>query len=319
MDTKDTKDTKVTKVTKVTKIRNGLFFLALASFVSFAPFVPFVAFVSFVDFVFRAAVVAQAPPTRIVSLVPALTEMVFAIGAGDRVIAVSSYDDDPPQVRSLPRVGALLDPDVERIISLRADLVLLYGSQTDLITQLTRAKIAYYDYRHGGLQAVTTTIRTLGQRVGRGEQAAQLAGDIERRLSVLRQRTATLKKPRTLLVFTRERGSLRNIYVSGGRGFLHDMLEVAGGVNVFADVAAESLQASSELILARAPDVILELRAEDIPPAGAEAAEMDTWRTLASVPAVRNNRLHFLPGRSYVVPGPRVAEGAEAMARALHP
>ena len=235
------------------------------------------------------------------------------------MIAVSSYDDDPPQVRSLPRVGALLDPDVERIISLRADLVLLYGSQTDLITQLTRAKIPYYDYRHGGLQAVTATIRTLGQRVGRVEQAAQLAGDIERRLSALRQRTGALKKPRTLLVFTRERGSLRNIYVSGGRGFLHDMLEAAGGINVFADVAAESLQASSELILARAPDVILELRAEDIPPAGAEAAEMDSWRTLASVPAVRNNRLYFLPGRSYVVPGPRVAEGAEAMARALHP
>jgi iron complex transport system substrate-binding protein len=294
-------DTKVTKVTKVTKIRKGFLILA------------------FVSFVFQEAVAAQTPPSRIVSLVPALTEMVFAMGAGDRVIAVSSYDEDPPQVRDLPRVGALLDPDVERIIALRADLVLLYGSQTDLMTQLSRAKIPYYDYRHGGLRAVTSTIRTLGQRVGRLDQASQLANDIERRLSALRQRTGALKKPRTLLVFTRERGSLRNIYASGGRGFLHDMLEAAGGVNVFGDVAAESIQASSELILARAPEVILELRAEDIPPPPAQAAEMDAWRTLASIPAVRNNRLHFLPGRSYVVPGPRVAEGAEAMARLLHP
>jgi iron complex transport system substrate-binding protein len=117
----------------------------------------------------------------------------------------------------------------------------------------------------------------------------------------------------------RERGSLRNIYASGGRGFLHEMLEAAGGVNVFADVAAESVQASSELILARAPDVLVELRAEGIPPAGAEAAEMNAWRTLASVPAVRHSRLHFLPGRWYVVPGPRVAEAAEMMARVLHP
>ena len=184
----------------------------------------------------------QRRRTRIMSLVPALTEMVFAIGAGDRVVAVSSYDEDPPQVRALPRVGALLDPDVERIIALRPDLVLLYGSQTDLMTQLTRASIPYFEYRHGGLAGVTDNHpRARSARRARSTQAAmQLARDIERRLAALRQRTAGLKKPRTLLVFGRERGSLRNIYASGGRGFLHDMLEAAGGINVFADIAAPS-------------------------------------------------------------------------------
>ena len=267
---------------------------------------------------FGAAASAQVTPSRVVSLVPALTEMVFAIGAGDRVVAVSSYDDDPPEVQKLPRVGALLDPDVERIIALRADLVLLYGSQTDLIAQLTRASIPYFEYRHGGLDNVTGTLRALGERLGRPQQADELARGIERRLAALHGRTATLAKPRVMLVFSRERGTLRNIYASGGRGFLHEMLEAAGGVNVFADINAESVQASTELILARAPDVILELRPTDIPAPDEQAAEMRSWRTLASIPAVRNNRLHFLPGRSYVVPGPRVAEGAEAMAQLLH-
>ena len=262
---------------------------------------------------------AQSRPSRIVSLVPALTEIVFAVGAGDRVIAVSSYDEDPPEVKKLPKVGALLDPDVERIIAMRADLVLLYGSQTDLITQLTRASIPFFDYRHGGLATVTTTIRALGQRVGASERAGQIAGTIERRMAALRQRTASLKKPRTLLVFTRERGSLRNIYASGGRGFLHEILEAAGGINVFADIQAESVQASSELILARAPEVILELRAENIPSAEEMPTEVNSWRTLSSIPAVRNNRLYFLPGRWYVVPGPRVAESAEAIAALIHP
>lgn len=261
----------------------------------------------------------QVPPRRIVSLVPALTEMVFAIGAGDRVIAVSSYDEDPPEVRKLPKVGALLDPDVERIIAMRADLVLLYGSQTDLMTQLTRASIPFYEYRHGGLAAVTATIRALGQRLGQTASADDVANGIERRIAALRQRTASLKKPRTLLVFTRERGSLRNIYASGGRGFLHDMLEAAGGRNVFADVVAESVQASSEMILARQPDIILELRSTDIPERQARSAEMRDWQALASVPAVRQNRLHLLPGRSFVVPGPHVAEAAEAMFAAIHP
>jgi iron complex transport system substrate-binding protein len=244
--------------------------------------------------------------------------MVFAIGAGDRVIAVSSYDEDPPEVKTLPRVGALLDPDVERIIAMRADLVLLYGSQTDLMAQLQRASIPYYEYRHGGLATVTSTIRALGERLGDRTQAERLATSIDARLATLRKRTATVNKPRVLLVFSRERGSLRNIYASGGRGFLHDMLEAAGGVNIFADIDAESVQASSEQILARRPDVILELRPTGIPAPGDRAAEMDTWRTLASIPAVRNSRLYLLPGRSYVVPGPRVAEGAEAMFELLH-
>ncbi len=281
-------------------------------------FVAFVAFVSFVP-AEHAVHARQIRASRVISLVPALTEMVFAIGAGDSVIAVSSYDDYPPQVRSLPKVGALIDPDVERIISLRPDLVLLYGSQTDLMTQLARAAIPHFQYRHGGLSAVTETIRALGQRTGRAKDAEALAADIDRRLASLRQRTATLKKPRTLLVFGREGGSLRNIYASGGRGFLHDILEAAGGINVFADVTAESVQASSELILARAPDVILEIRSTDIPAEPDRAAEAATWKQLASVPAVRTGRIYLMTGRAIGVPGPRVADSAEQIAAVLHP
>jgi iron complex transport system substrate-binding protein len=259
------------------------------------------------------------PATRLISLVPALTEMAFAVGAGGNVIAVSSYDEDPPQVRSLPRVGALLDPDVERIITLRPDLVLLYASQTDLKTQLTRAAIPYFEYRHAGLAGITTAIRALGERTGHAKEGAAVAADIEARLQALRRATAGLKRTRTLLVFGRERGAVRNIYASGGRGFLHEMLEAAGGVNVFADVQAESVQASSELILARAPEAIVELRSTDIPRASEREQEMQSWQVLASVPAVRTNRLYLLTGRTLVVPGPRVAEGAETIARMLHP
>jgi iron complex transport system substrate-binding protein len=261
---------------------------------------------------------AQQPAKRVVSLVPALTEMVFAVGAGESVVAVSSYDDYPPQVKSLPRVGALLDPDVERIIALRPDLVLLYGSQTDLMSQLSRASIPYFEYRHGGLANVTATIRAIGARTGRPAAAEAIASGIERRIAGVRQRTAAVAKPRVLLVFGRERGSLRNIYASGGRGFLHELLVAAGGVNVFADVAAESVQASSELILARAPEVIIEIRSTDIPSPRERDAEMNAWRTLGSLPAVRSNRLHLITGRDVGVPGPRVGDSAEEFVRLLH-
>jgi iron complex transport system substrate-binding protein len=262
----------------------------------------------------------QVPkPTRIISLVPALTEMLYAIGAGPQVTAVSSYDEYPPEVKALPRVGALLDPDTERIISLKPDLVITYGSQVDLQAQMKRAGIATFDYRHGGLNHILVTMKELGSRTGHVTEAARTVAAIEARLASVRARVAGKRRPRTLLVFSREPKTLRNMYVSGGRGFLHDMLEIAGGEDVFNDIDKESVQVSTETVLARAPEVILELRPEEIPPGQAMQDELASWSRLASVPALRNKRVHFISGHAVTVPGPRVAESVERMARALHP
>lgn len=258
-------------------------------------------------------------PRRIVSLVPALTELLFAIGAGPQVVGVSSYDHEPPEVESRAKVGALLDPDTERILSLRPDLVAIYGSQTDLRTQLQRAAIPIFDYRHAGLADIFTTTRALGTATGHAREADDLVRRLEQRIAAVRVRTGRGPRVRTLLVFGREAGSLRNIYVSGGRGFLHDMLVAAGGDNVMADVAQESVQASTELILTRAPDVILELRDRGALPDDRVQALAADWSRLASVPAVRQKRVHIVSGTGLTVPGPRVAAAIERLARVLHP
>ena len=257
------------------------------------------------------------PPSRIVSLIPAVTEMLFAIGAGPQVIAVGSFDAFPPEIEKLPRVGALLDPDLERILSLRPDLVIVYGTQTDLRAQLDRAGIPQFVYRHARLADVTDTMRALGQRVGRGAESARAAAAVENGLAAVRQRVAGRLRPRTLLVFGREPGTLRGIFASGGFGFMHDMLDTAGGENVFADVPRESVQATSELVLARRPDVIVEVRAESA--TGRDRTELAVWRNLPAVPAVRNGRVHLIADARAVVPGPRVAEGTALLAGVLHP
>ena len=255
---------------------------------------------------------------RIVSLVPALTEMLFAIGAGPQVVGVGSYDEFPPEVKALPKVGALLDPDTERVLALRPDLVIVYGSQSELHTRLTRAGIRAYSYRHGGVATILDTTRELGAATGHQAESERLVSSLQARLDAVRARVKDRPRPRTLLVFERQPGTLREVYVSGGVGFLHEMLEIAGGQNVFADVPRESVQPSVETLLARAPDVILEVRAtgliEQRP-----AAEQKAWAVLSSVPAVRNQRIHFLVGDYLVVPGPRMTQATEAFARALHP
>jgi len=243
--------------------------------------------------------------------------MLFAMGAGDRVVAVGSYDRFPPEAGKLPRVGALLDPDIERIIALRPDLVIVYGTQTELRTQLDRARIAYFPYTHRGLPDITETMRSLGERAGVAAQANALADRIERQLAVIRTRVAGGSRPKTLLVFSREPGSLRNIDASGGVGFLHDMLETAGGADVLADVKRQAVNMTTEMVLARAPEVILELRyARDD---DTDQSDLRQWEALGSVPAVRSHRVYLLRGEEFVVPGPRVVDATERMARTLHP
>jgi iron complex transport system substrate-binding protein len=266
----------------------------------------------------RRVLFAEQRPSRIISAIPAVTEMLFAIGAGPQVVAVGSFDTYPPEIAGLARVGALIDPDLEKMLALKPDLVVVYETQVDLRRQLERARIPVFRYRHAGLADVTAIVRALGARVGRAAAADAVAAEIERSLGTIRTRVAGRRRPRTLVVFGRETGALRGIYASGGVGFIHDMVEAAGGTNIFADVRRESVQATSELILARGPDVIVELNAAPISDAG-RATERAVWQVLSAVPAVRNGRVHMIGDERTVIPGPRVAQGTELIARVLHP
>jgi len=263
-----------------------------------------------------ATLPSAAEARRIISIIPATTEMLFAMHAGDRLVAVGTYDHFPPEVERLPRVGALLDPDVERIITLRPDLVVLYGTQSDLRSQLDRAGIPYFPYVHRGLPDVAETIRSLGARVGLAREADTLAAGLERQVADVRTRVANRPRPRTLLVFGREPGSLRDIESSGGVGFLHDMLEAAGGSDVFADIKQQSVETSTEMVLARAPEVIIELRYAQ---GRSRTVDLAAWDALPSVPAVRNHHVYALQGDEFVIPGPRVGVATERLSRTIHP
>ncbi len=258
------------------------------------------------------------PPRRIVSLIPAVTEMLFAVGAGDRVVGVSSFDHYPPAVDQRTRVGGLVDPDFERILALRPDLVIVYGTQSGLIQRLDRTGIPMFHYELGTLADIPRTIRTLGNQVGLPDAADRVAAGIERGIDRIRREHAGQPRPRTMVVFDREAGSLRGMYASGGVGFLHDMLTVAGGDNVFADVTGQRLQLSSETVLARAPEVIIELHSGEPWPPAQVRRELDVWNTLSSVPAVRIHRVFILVDDKLSIPGPRVVESIQALADVLH-
>jgi iron complex transport system substrate-binding protein len=245
--------------------------------------------------------------------------MIYAMGDGGRVAAVSNYDHFPADVARLPRVGGLLDPSVERILAIKPDLVIVYATQKDLIERLDRAGIPYFNYQHKALPDILTTIRAIGARIGSTARADAVASGMERALEEIRGRTAALAHPATLLVFERDPASLRNVFASGGYGFLHDMLEIAGGRNVFANVRQQAVQASTEMLIASRPDVIIELLYGDSLKNADIAKELRAWDALPSVPAVRSHRISALTGDEFVVPGPRVVDATRKLARTLHP
>jgi iron complex transport system substrate-binding protein len=265
---------------------------------------------------FRLTLEAQARPQRIVSIVPSVTEMLFAMDAGPRVVGVGNFDRYPPEALTRTKVGGLIDPDVERIISLKPDLVVVYGTQSDLRTQMERASIPIYLYQHAGLADITSTIRDLGARIGNVKESTALAGQIEADIADVKRRVAGRPRPRTLLVFGRDAETLRGIYASGGIGFLHDMLEAAGGANVFADVKRQSIQTTSELAVARAPEVIVEIGVDTASSAG---RNLSAWDTLTAIPAVRTKRVYQLRGDGMMNPGPRMSQSVRRVAEVLHP
>jgi len=196
--------------------------------------------------------------------------------------------------------------------------VVVYVSQSELIARLERVGIPTFVYRHAGLADVGTTISSIGTRVGRVAEASRLVRDIDANLEAVRRSTMGRPRLRVALVFGRDTGTLRNMFVSAGVGFLHDLLETAGGQDAFADVKRESIQVSAEAMLARAPEVIIETHQSNWD-ASAMAREQAVWRTLPALPAVRMNRIHIVADDRLFIPGPRVVDAARILAGVIHP
>jgi iron complex transport system substrate-binding protein len=260
---------------------------------------------------------AAAPPRkveRVVSVVPAGTEMVFAMGAGKKMVGVGTYDRWPPAVASLPRVGALLDPNLELILELRPDLALIDVGQHDLARQLQSAGIRTYGLGHGTIDETLRTMREVGEALGEPEAGKELAARVAKEIDELRAGYRSDHPPRTLLVIGRSPGGFQNLWVVGGKGFMHELLVIAGGKNVFDDVDRLSFKAGLETVLARTPEVVLEAHVEDDARENGEAIEKE-WRSL---PGFTKVRVALLANSNLGIPGPRMPEVVRAIAMGLH-
>lgn len=250
---------------------------------------------------------------RLVSLAPSLTETVFALDRGDWLVGVTDFCDYPPMARSKPRIGGPTAPDLERIVQLRPDLVLATaeGNPRDAVAHLARLKIPVFAVKPEGYAGILASIDVLGRVLRAEAAAAALTQDIQARVAAIRRAVSGRPRPRVLyLVWTDP------LIAAGPASFIHDLIEMAGGENVVRERSVPYPRMSWEEVVGFAPEVILVASHRDgseRPPIG------EGWSAWQSVPAVRSGRIVAVPGDTIHRPGPRVVEGVERLARAIHP
>ena len=268
---------------------------------------------------------ADAPTTRIVSLMPSVTEIVFAIGAGEQVVGVSDYCQWPAEAQAKPHVGGLMNPNMEAILLLRPTAVLLHGGQGDFAARLKNANVEARLIPANTLADVYASIASLGTLTGHTTQAAQLVYKLQSGIAGKNETTSTLNSdPATspasvLLVVARDGDSLRGIYASGPRTHLGEILEAAGGHNVLSksDPRPSRPMGVEELIRTN-PDVIIDFSV----PAGVNTDTenerlLQPWRKLATVKAVQRGHIFFVKDPHLSLPGPPMVELADLFRRWL--
>jgi iron complex transport system substrate-binding protein len=264
---------------------------------------------------------APADPQRIVSLAPSLTETLFALGIGDRVVGVTRYCAYPAEARELPKIGGHLDPNFEAIVSLEPDLVVVIPSSHENRRRLESLGIAVLEVDQHDVDAVLESVATVADACGVGERGAALRSTIEDRLADVASTVAGSPRVRTLVVVGHQigGGAVRSVWAAGPDTFYDGVLQIAGGVNDVEGGIARYPELSREGLTALDPEVILDLIA------GVEERNLDLdevlsgWQRLTELRAVREHRVSVLEGDHMVVPGPRLPEMVEAVARALHP
>ncbi len=243
---------------------------------------------------------APSPPQRIISAVPNVTEMLFAFGLGDRVIAVGDYDQFPPEVAAKQRIGGLLNPNIEKIIELKPDLVITYGTQDVLRDRLQSVGIRMYPFVHGNVEHTLQFMLDLGHTLGADPRAEQVVREIRRTFDDVRAKAPPMR-PKVLLVHNRGAGILGSFYSVGSEAFQHDLMEIAGGQNLFRDVDRETLQPTLEEVISRRPDIIIETLSS-IRDDREIAQRKRDWGTLG----LASGRV-YIEGENYLlVPGPRL-------------
>jgi iron complex transport system substrate-binding protein len=258
---------------------------------------------------------------RIITLSPSLTETVFALGLGDRVVAVTDYCDYPPQAQALPSVGSYTNTSLEAITRLQPDLVIMLNGQQQRQQQLEQLGIKTLVLDNSTIADIKETIKTIANLTGKQSQATKLLNNIQDQIDYVRNIVNDVTPVRTLVGIAHYVNSdqLDTVYIAGQHDFYNELLELAGGVNVYTDTTVKVPSVSAEGIIRMNPDAIIDVFPEQKDHQSDMKQVIKQWQTLRSVNAVKQQRIYIIEHDYASIPGPRIFKLLPEMAQLLHP
>jgi iron complex transport system substrate-binding protein len=265
---------------------------------------------------------AQTKPQRIVSTSPSITETLFALGLGNRVVGVSQFCNYPPEVRSLPRVGSFLRPNSEAIARLTPDLVIVQQESGLLKDRMVSLHIPVIQVPHATLADIYTEISLIGNAGGVPDRASALVAQIKGQLDAIRAKASKMPSPRVLLIVDRQQGTLNNLIAIGPDNYVNEILEIAGGTNILAKPGLPQYpRISLETVLRENPDVIIDLsgtQETDEARRASRAATLALWSQYGDLKATHSGRVYAGTSDAMVVPGPRTPLATQRLFDFVH-
>lgn len=259
---------------------------------------------------------------RIVSMAPSLTELAFDMGLGDRVVGVSDFATWPPEeLADKKRVGGLVNPNLEVIVSLRPDLLLTVPSNTAVHKLAERQKIKALIQPTDTLQQVFEGYEAIAKAAGEPQLGAKHSKALRQKLDAQKVTPENKEgRPKVLLVIGRKPGTLEGIYAAGPGSFLDELTQLVGGRNALPGGDNKWPSISKEYLLANPPDIIIEFDArKDAKPDPEHKEVRQVWSKMKTLEAVKKGRIYRLAGDHLLLPGPRVEQTAKDLRGAIWP
>jgi iron complex transport system substrate-binding protein len=245
-------------------------------------------------------------PHRIVSVAPSITETLFALGAGDEIVGVTTYDKYPEAAKAKPKIGGYRTPDLEGILVKRPDLVFMMKTRPDIAQKLRSAGIDVVESQPENLAGIYDEIQTIAGKIGVPERGRALVQSIDKDLHAGAARAPAGKKPTVLFIVGRTPGSISGLIAVGRGSYLNELIDFAGGVNIFADAAVPYPQVGLEDIIHRDPDVIIDMGHAEMVSESQKQAVKQLWQKYNFLKAVKRNAVFPVSADYFVTPGPRV-------------
>ena len=250
-------------------------------------------------------------PLKLVSLAPSVTETVFALGSGGRLVGVTTYCDYPSEARRLPKIGGFMNPSLEAIFAKHPDLVIGVTGAIDpvKVREMERLGLKVKLISLGSLKEILGSIQSLSALLGDADAGERLVSRIHLQVERIHNKVETASRRSVLMIV-----GTKPVVAVGGKNFIDELITLAGGINIAANSAQPWLNLPDEYVVAKAPEVIIEAGM------GSERGNSTRhWDDLKSIPAVRDKRVYAYSSDRILRPGPRIGEALADLARLIHP